>query len=239
MQTQKRKPNLLENPFYRLMGTVGDLVVMNVLWLVCCLPVVTAGAATVGLFSVAHKMAAGEEYRAAHDFFRAFRRDFKQSTAVWLAVLAASAAAVMGLRLTAGQAAGLMPGVLAAASFLLLAGVCCCGCWGLALLARFRYPRALLALADGARMTVANLLPTVGLLALLCWAPLLYILAPGWFVYLLLPLALAGGSVTALGMAALMRPAFAKLEQAGRKAPEPADPFESDPSETDQEDDLP
>ena len=30
-----------------------------------------------------------------------------------------------------------------------------------------------------------------------------------------------------------------KLEQAGRKAPEPIDPFESDPSETDQEDDLP
>ena len=237
MQTQKRKPNLLENPFYRLMGTVGDLVALNVLWLVCCLPVVMAGAATAGLFSVAHKMAAGEEYRAAHDFFRAFRRDFKQSAAVWLAVLAAGAAAVLGLR-GAAVRDDVLTGLWAAASFLLLLGACCCGCWGLALLARFRYPRALLALADGARMTVANLLPTVGLLALLCWAPLLYILASGWFVYLLLPMALAGGSVTALGMAALMRPAFAKLEQAGRKAPEPADPFESDPSETDQEDDL-
>ena len=132
-----------------------------------------------------------------------------------------------------------MPGVLAAASFLLLAGVCCCGCWGLALLARFRYPLALLALADGARMTVANLLPTAGILALLVWAPVLAAAAPAWFVYLLPAMLLLGGSASALGMAALMRPAFAKLEQAGRKAPEPADPFESDPSETDQEDDQP
>ena len=84
MQPQKRKSNLLDNPFYRLMGTIGDLVVLNVLWLVCCLPVVTAGAATAGLFSVAHKMAAGEEYRAAAGFFKAFRRDWRQATAVWL-----------------------------------------------------------------------------------------------------------------------------------------------------------
>ena len=118
-------------------------------------------------------------------------------------------------------------------------GACCCGCWGLALLARFRYPRALLALVDGARMTTANLLPTVGLLALLGWAPPALHRRAGWFVYFLLPMALAGGSVTALGMAALIRPAFKKLEQAGRKAPEPIDPFETDPSETDQEDDLP
>ena len=52
-----------------------------------------------------------------------------------------------------------------------------------------------------------------------CWMPR-SLLAPGWFIYLLLPLFLAGGSVTALGMAALMRPAVARMEQAGRK-PEP------------------
>ena len=48
MQPQKRKSNLLDNPFYRLMGTIGDLVVLNVLWLVCCLPVVRAGGGAAG-----------------------------------------------------------------------------------------------------------------------------------------------------------------------------------------------
>lgn len=230
-----KKSSSIDNPFFRLMGAIGDLVVLNILWLLCCLPVVTAGASTLALFAIVHKIAAGEDYRTASGFFKAFRRDFKQATALWLVVLAAGIAALAGLRAASAQD-DVFTGLLAAASFLLLAGVCCCGCWGLALLARFTYRHGLLALLDGARMTVANLLPTVGILALLAWMPLLWVLAPGWFVYLLLPLFLVGGSATALGMTALMRPAVARVEQAGRKPEPPRDPLEED--ETDGEDDL-
>ena len=38
------------NPLFRAMG---DLVVFSVLWLLCCLPVVTAGASTLALYAVA------------------------------------------------------------------------------------------------------------------------------------------------------------------------------------------
>ncbi len=230
-----KKSSSIDNPFFRLMGAIGDLVVLNILWLLCCLPVVTAGASTLALFAIVHKIAAREDYRTAAGFFKAFRRVFKQATALWLVVLAAGIAALAGLRAASAQD-DVFTGLLAAASFLLLAGVCCCGCWGLALLARFTYRHGLLALLDGARMTVANLLPTVGILALLAWMPLLWVLAPGWFVYLLLPLFLVGGSATALGMTALMRPAVARVEQAGRKPEPPRDPLEED--ETDGEDDL-
>ncbi len=64
-------------------------------------------------------------------------------------------------------------GILAAASFLLLVLAGCCGSWGFALLARFTYPGVLPVLADSGRMTLANLLPTVGNLAFLAWFPLL------------------------------------------------------------------
>lgn len=230
-----KRSNLLDNPFFNLMGRLGDLVLLNLLWLACCLPVVTIGASTVGMFAVLHKLTAGEDPRVAADFFKAFRRDFVQSTGCWLVLLAGGCFAVLGLR-AAGSADTTLNGLLAAASFLLGAGVCCCGCWGLSLLSRFTYRHGLLALLDGARMTVANLLPTVGILALLAWMPLLWVLAPGWFVYLLLPLFLVGGSATALGMTALMRPAVARMEQAGRKPEPPRDPLEED--ETDGEDDL-
>ena len=230
-----KKSSSIDNPFFRLMGAIGDLVVLNILWLLCCLPVVTAGASTLALFAIVHKIAAGEDYRTASGFFKAFRRDFKQATALWLVVLAAGIAALAGLRAASAQD-DVFTGLLAAASFLLLAGVCCCGCWGLALLARFTYRHGLLALLDGARMTVANLLPTVGILALLAWMPLLWVLAPGWFIYLLLPLFLAGGSVTALGMAALMGPAGGRVGPAGRQPVPPRDPFEEE--QTDGEDDL-
>lgn len=210
------KKTNIDSPFYRTMGKLSDLVFANVLWLVCCLPIVTAGASTLGLFTVVNKMAAKEDYTVRADFFKAFRRDFKQSTALWLVVLLGGLAGFRGLHLaTAQESAG--NGILAAASFLLLIGVGCCGSWGMALLARFSYPKALLALADGARMTLANLLPSMGVLAFLCWMPLLAKSAPAWFVYLAPLMLLIGGSGSALGMAALMRPAFAQLEKAGRK----------------------
>lgn len=210
-----KKSNVMESPFYRLMGHVGDLVILNLLWLLCCLPVVTVGAATESMFAILHKQTAGEEPRVVFDFFRVFRRDFVQSTALGVILLAAGGAALWGLKLATLEDS-MLSGVLAAASFLLAAAVCCCGCWGIALLARFTYQHGLLALLDGARMTVANPLPTVGILLLLGWVPLLWTVAPGWGIYLLLPLFLAGGSVSALGMTALMRPAIAQVERDGR-----------------------
>lgn len=223
------KKTNIDSPFYRTMGKLGDLVFANVLWLVCCLPVVTAGASTLGLFTVMNKMAAKEDYSVRTDFFKAFRRDFKQGTALWLVVLVGGLAGFRGLFLATAQEST-TNGILAAASFLLLVGVGCCGSWGFALLARFAYPKALLALADGGRMTLANLLPSVGVLAFLCWMPLLAKAAPAWFVYLAPLMLLVGGSGSALGMAALMRPAFAQLEQAGRKE-EPAEEKEETDTE--------
>ena len=40
----------IDNPFFRFMGKLGDLVILSVLWLLCCLPVVTIGASTTALF---------------------------------------------------------------------------------------------------------------------------------------------------------------------------------------------
>lgn len=153
-----------DTPFFRLMGKISDLVFANVLWLVCCIPVVTAGASTLGLFTVVNKLAAREDYTVRTDFFKAFKRDFKQSTALWLVVLVCGFAGLRGLQIATAQDTA-SNGVLAAASFLLLLVVGCCSCWAFALLARFSYPKALSALADGGCMTLANLLPTVGILA--------------------------------------------------------------------------
>ena len=221
------KKTNIESPFYRTMGKIGDLVLANVLWLLCCLPVITAGASTLGLFTVVNKMAAKEDYTVRTDFFKAFRRDFRQSTALWLVVLVGGFAGFRGLNIATAQDTA-QNGVLAASSFLLLILTGSCGSWAFALLARFSYPKALLALADGGRMTLANLLPTVGVLAFLCWMPLLAKAAPEWFVYLAPLMLLTGGSGSALGIAALMRPAFAQLEKAGRKPDEPEQNFEGE-----------
>ena len=60
---------------------------LNILWLVCCLPVFTAGAATTALWYVCLKCARGEETSVTSMFFRAFKENFKQATALWLIML--------------------------------------------------------------------------------------------------------------------------------------------------------
>ena len=225
------KKSSIDTPFYRAMSKIGDLALLSVLWLLCSLPIVTIGASTLGLFTVTGKLAAGEDYTVRADFFKAFRRDFRQATALWLVLLAAGFAGLWGMQAAAAQHT-VFAGVLTAASFLLALLVACCGCWGLALLARFTYPKALLALQDGARMTLANLLPTLGILVCLLWAPLLARLAPEVFRYLLPVTLLLGAALSAWGMETFMRPAFARLEQAGRKE-EPDPEEETDPEEND------
>ena len=42
-----------DSAFFRFTGRVLDAVVLSVLFLVCCLPVVTAGASTLALYAVA------------------------------------------------------------------------------------------------------------------------------------------------------------------------------------------
>ena len=72
-----------DGPVIRLLSTLTDLIFLNLLWLVCSLPVVTIGASTTACYYVCLRMIRGE-YAVAKDFFRAFRQNFKQATCLWL-----------------------------------------------------------------------------------------------------------------------------------------------------------
>ena len=61
---------------------------LNLLWMVCSIPVVTLGAATTALYYVTLKLARGEEGNVTAMFFRSFRENFKQATVLWLILLA-------------------------------------------------------------------------------------------------------------------------------------------------------
>ena len=52
---------------------ICDLILLNILWLVCCLPIVTIGASTAAMHSVARKMAACEHYTVWSGFWHGFR----------------------------------------------------------------------------------------------------------------------------------------------------------------------
>lgn len=77
----------LLNPDSPVMNFITRIVYstyLNILWAVCCIPLVTAGAATTALFSVTQRIVGNEEGHLTAQFFAAFRENFKQSTIVWI-----------------------------------------------------------------------------------------------------------------------------------------------------------
>ena len=59
------------------MQRLWDLVKINLLWIICSLPIVTFGAATIAAYSVTLKMADETEGYVARQFMKAFRANLK------------------------------------------------------------------------------------------------------------------------------------------------------------------
>lgn len=69
-----------EGKFDHYGGKLADIMWLNVLVFLCCLPVVTAGAAVSAMHYVLLKIHRDEEGKIAATFFKAFRDNFKQAT---------------------------------------------------------------------------------------------------------------------------------------------------------------
>ncbi|MCM1241479.1 MAG: DUF624 domain-containing protein [Roseburia sp.] len=64
-----------------------DLIILNVLWILCCLPVFTAGAATTAAYYVSiTSIRCGDGY-VVKRFFESFKKNFRQITPIWLGIL--------------------------------------------------------------------------------------------------------------------------------------------------------
>jgi uncharacterized membrane protein YesL len=62
---------------------------LNVLWMLCSLPVFTIGASTTALYSVTLKIADDSDSNITKQFFKSFKENFAQATRLWLIMLAA------------------------------------------------------------------------------------------------------------------------------------------------------
>lgn len=74
----------LDNPVMRFLSRLFDLMVLNVLFIVCSIPIITIGASLSALYSVALKMVKNEETYVSKEFFKSFRLNLKQGTILWL-----------------------------------------------------------------------------------------------------------------------------------------------------------
>lgn len=76
-----------DGPLFSFFERVADTVILNIIFIICCLPVITIGASLTALSSVTQKMARKEEGYILRGFFSSFKRNFIQATAIWLLLL--------------------------------------------------------------------------------------------------------------------------------------------------------
>lgn len=78
----------------KLMALITNLICLNALWLVCCLPVVTAGAATTAMYYVLFQYLSGQDDAVLKPFLRAFKENLRPVTPIWILNLLVGAALV-------------------------------------------------------------------------------------------------------------------------------------------------
>lgn len=79
----------IDSPVMNFLNKLADLIILNFLTAVCCIPIITVGASMTAMHHVLLKMVRNEEGYIFRTFFKSFRQNFRQATVIWLIMLAA------------------------------------------------------------------------------------------------------------------------------------------------------
>ena len=201
----------IESPFMQLLTRVGDLIIVNALYLVCCVPIVTIGAATAALHKVAQAIVYDTDNGIFKTFFRAFRDNFKQATALWLMMLFFAAAMGCNYLLISGFVAGTLATVLKGALVVAIGLVLVMAAYMFPLMVR--YTNTLRELATNALILAVVKLPrTLGLMILWAMPVVIAVISMQTFLQTLVFWLTVGFGFVGYMSGVLLKPVFAELE---------------------------
>lgn len=196
----------MDSPVMRFLNRVGDLLILNMLMIVCCIPVITVGAAYTAMHYVLLKIVRDREGYLIRGFFKSFVLNFKQATLIWLLMLLVIAVYVGDILIFNYSGIlfpkGVVIAVLAIAILLLMMAV-----YIFPLQARFENPIRN-TLKNAMMLALVNLPKTILMMA--CYALPLVICY--FSTYALLFIILFGISLPAYGAAWIYSGIFKKLE---------------------------
>lgn len=76
-----------ESKFMRAMSRIGDLLLLNLMFLISCVPIVTIGAASTAMYTLCFRFDTDRERGLIKSYFMAFKENFRQATVLWLIIL--------------------------------------------------------------------------------------------------------------------------------------------------------
>lgn len=77
----------LDNPVFTFLGKLFDILVLGLVYLVCCIPVITIGPATTALYYTIVKVIRRDRGYLMKEFFHSFKDNFKIGMISWLIIL--------------------------------------------------------------------------------------------------------------------------------------------------------
>lgn len=198
-----------DSKFMQLCGRLVALCKINLLWLLCCLPVFTIGASTCAMLSALASMKA-EEDCGGRVFFRAFRLHFRKATLLWLAIVFLGLVLALDYRIVAYMD---FPGRMAA-----IVVICFC-LLALVLVAELifpllvRYPGTLRdTVVNAVLLSIAHLPKMLLVTAMNLLPLLLLVVLPQVFVFFSFLLPICGFSLIGLYDLNVTNKIFASLE---------------------------
>ena len=201
-----------ENPFIQFLVRVGDLMILNLLFILCSLPVVTLGASLTALHRVTQNMLFEQEEPLIKAFFRAFRQNFKQSTLVWLVELVVIVSLVCDVLLVMAY----FNGGLAKAMYILVAvlAILVAGVFSYLMPLIARYENGMRQQVNNAVVLAIIKLPKTVLLTLLNLLPvILLLISVPVFVQTLIFWVIIGFAFVSFLTSSILKPVFQQLEK--------------------------
>lgn len=197
---------------FKGMEKVGDLLLVNLLFVVCSLPVVTIGASATAMYYVLGRIRR-QEGTVTKDFFRSFRENFRQATLYWGALLLVALALYWNFRLISGWT-GTLYSVMMVLLILVSWFAVSWGSLVFPLLSRFDNTSAVTARNAGI-LVLAVPLRTLAAAAINSLPVALAVLLPGVFALAAVLWLFCLFSAGAYGILCLLSPLFTQLEKSG------------------------
>jgi uncharacterized membrane protein YesL len=125
---------------WKILNSLTDIFALSLIWLFCCLPVITIGPATTALYDAVTHGIRYQETGLYRRFFRTFKADLKISiptTLLWAAIIALGFFSLSYLRSIAevNRAAA----IASSAYYIIMLLPIGCACWVFPILSRFTY----------------------------------------------------------------------------------------------------
>ena len=78
-----------DNPVMIILGKIWDLILMNICFVITSLPIFTIGASLTALYRTTISLKENDPEWVHTSYLKAFRKNFRQATFLWLILLAA------------------------------------------------------------------------------------------------------------------------------------------------------